>query len=245
MADRKQSWSIVVFCFNEVGAGEEVVRRIINLFDEHRKDLYEILVVDDGSHDGSYEKIMALHRARPDIVGVIRHEKNLGIGRTLYDGYRLSKNENLTAIPADGQFDVRELQPYLNIEDGTFVSFYRLENVQYSTFRSLLSAANKWVNRYFNGIELKDVNWVKVYKRKAILAFPWRLKSSLIESEICAKLLLCGVRPIEVLSYYHPRQAGKSKGASPATIPRALREVPKLVWAVHRFRAGLRTSTNT
>ncbi|MBI2612490.1 glycosyltransferase family 2 protein [Candidatus Kaiserbacteria bacterium] len=241
----KQSWSIVVFCFNEVGAVEEVVRRIINLFDEHRKDLYEVLVVDDGSTDGSYEKIVALHRARSDVVGVIRHQKNLGIGPTLIDGYRSARNENLTAIPADGQFDVRELQSYLNVEDGTFVSFYRLENVQYSTFRSLLSAANKWVNRYFNGIELKDVNWVKVYKRSTIMSFPWKLSSSLIESEICAKLLLCGMRPIEVLSYYHPRQSGKSKGASLVTIFRALRETPKLIWAVRSFGLALKKTAKT
>ncbi len=232
-----------MFCYNEAGSVEEVLDRIVRLFDEHRENLYEVLVVDDGSTDGSYENILARARARPDVIRVIRHQKNLGIGPTLIDGYRAAKNENLTAIPADGQFDTRELLPYLNIEEGTFVSFYRLENVQYTTFRSALSAANKWVNRYFNGIELKDVNWVKIYKRKAVMAFPWRLKSSLIESEICAKLLLCGARAIEVLSYYHPRQSGKSKGASPATVLRALREVPKLIFAVQRFRASLRGAT--
>lgn len=236
MGDSKQSWSIVVFCFNEADAIEGVLDRIVRTFDEHRKNLYEVIVVDDGSTDASYEKIQTVARTRPEIFRVIRHEKNLGIGPTLIDGYRAAEKENLTAVPADGQFDVRELLPYLNIDEGTFVSFYRLENVQYSTFRSLLSAANKWLNRYFNGIELKDVNWVKIYKRKAITAFPWKLSSSLIESELCAKLLLCGERAIEVLSYYHPRQTGKSKGGSLTTVVRALRETPKLIWAVQNFR---------
>lgn len=234
-----QGWSIVVFCYNEVGMVAELLERITRLFDEHRSKRYEVIVVDDGSADSSYEKITAFAQRRGDVVRVIKHEKNLGIGPTLIDGYRAAKNENLTAVPADGQFDVRELLPYLDIEDGTFVSFYRLENVQYSTFRSLLSAANKWVNRYINGIELKDVNWVKIYKRKAIMAFPWKLSSSLVESEICAKLLLCGVRPVEVLSYYHPRQSGMSKGASLTTLFRALREVPKLIWAIQTFRRGV------
>lgn len=239
----KQSWSIVVFCYNEAGMVVQLLERIVRLFDEHRKNMYEVIVVDDGSTDGSYEKIAAFVQKRGDVVGVIRHQKNLGIGPTLIDGYRAARNENLTAIPADGQFDARELTPYLNIDDGTFVSFYRLENVQYSTFRSLLSAANKWVNRYFSGIELKDVNWVKIYKRKTITAFPWKVSSSLIESELCAKLLLCGERAIEVLSYYHPRQTGSSKGGSLVTIVRALRETPKLVWAVHSFRRGVKKST--
>lgn len=235
-----QSWSIVVFCYNEVGMVAELLERITRFFDEHRSKRYEVIVVDDGSTDGSYEKITTFAQRRGDVVQVIRHEKNLGIGPTLIDGYRAAKNENLTAIPADGQFDTRELLPYLDIDDETFISFYRLENVQYSTFRSLLSAANKFVNRIFLGLELKDVNWVKIYKRKAIMAFPWKLSSSLIESELCAKLLLCGTHAIEVLSYYHPRQTGRSKGASLPTIFRALRETPKLVWAVRSFRSSIK-----
>lgn len=235
-ADAKQTWSVVVFCYNEAATVSEVLYAIVRVFEEHRKGRYEIIAVDDGSRDGSREKIEAFQKAHSEQVGVVRHTKNLGIGQTLVDGYRVARNENITAIPADGQFDVRELIPYLDIAEGTFVSFYRLENAEYSRARNILSAGNKWVNRFCNGINLKDVNWVKIYKRKAIISFPWKLSSSLIESEICAKLLLCGVRAIEVLSYYHPRKAGKSKGASPMTVLRALREVPKLIYAVHRFR---------
>ncbi|MDO8521793.1 MAG: glycosyltransferase family 2 protein [bacterium] len=235
----RQSWSIVVFCFNEAGMVGEIVNLIVRQFDEHRKNLYEIIVVDDGSTDGSYEVIAALKRARPDVIKIIRHEKNLGIGAALRHGYEAAKNENLTAVPADGQFDVQELIPHLNIENNTFISFYRLENVQYSPFRNALSAANKYVNRVFNGIELKDVNWVKIYKREAIRSFPWKLKSSLIESEICAKLLLRGERAIEVLSYYHPRKSGKSKGASLPVIIHALRETMKLILVVREFRKSL------
>lgn len=235
----KQSWSIVVFCFNEAGMVGEILNLIVRQFDEHRRNLYEIIVVDDGSTDGSYEVIAAAKRARPDVIKIIRHEKNLGIGLALRHGYEAAKNENLTAVPADGQFDVQELIPHLNIENNTFISFYRLENIQYSSFRNALSAANKYVNKVLNGIELKDVNWVKIYKRESIRSFPWKLNSSLIESEICAKLLLRGEKAIEVLSYYHPRQSGKSKGASPPVILQALQETPKLIWAVRDFRKSM------
>lgn len=237
--ERRQTWSVVVFCYNEVGAVRGVIDRVIGLFDEHRKGRYEIIVVDDGSTDGSYERIEAARAARPDVVGVVRHTKNLGIGEALRNGYKNARNENITAMPADGQFDVRELLPYLDIEMHTFISFYRLENVQYSSFRTFLSIANKWVNRVFNGITLKDVNWVKIYKRESITAFPWKLRSSLIESEICAKLLERGEKVTEVLSYYHPRKTGKSKGASLPIVVRALRETPKLMWAVWADRMTL------
>ncbi len=235
-----QSWSIVVFCFNEVGTVREVIDRIAELFDRYRPGLYKIVVVDDGSTDGSYEKILDAARAHPDVIQVIRHEKNAGIGATLRDGYAAAQNENLTAVPADGQFDVSELIPYLNIDPHTFVSFYRKENVEYSSFRTILSAANKQINRVLNGIELKDVNWVKIYKTAAIKSFPWKLHSSLIESELCAKLLLKDERAVEVVSFYHPRTSGKSKGASPRVVLQALLETAKLVWAIQMFKRNRR-----
>jgi acetyltransferase-like isoleucine patch superfamily enzyme len=237
----KQSWSVVVFCFNEVGTIEELVDRIVGFFETHRKGLYEVIIVDDGSTDGSYDKIRDAAQKHEKTVRIIRHEKNLGIGEALRDGYAAARNENVTAVPADGQFDIEELLPYLDIEPGTFISFYRRENAEYTSFRNALSVMNKYINRVFNGIALRDVNWVKIHKREAISAFPWKLHSSLIESELCSKLLLTHNRPIEVLSYYHSRRAGTSKGASLRIVAQALRETPKLIFAVYTLRKSMKS----
>jgi len=236
----KQSWSVVVFCFNEAGTIEELVDCIVGFFETHRKGLYEVIIVDDGSTDGSYEKIQAVGQKYEKTVRIVRHENNLGIGEALRDGYSAARNENVTAVPADGQFDIEELLPYLDIETGTFISFYRRENAEYSSFRNALSVVNKYINRVFNGIDLKDVNWVKAHKREAIPALPWKLHSSLIESELCAKLLLTHNRPIEVLSCYYSRKAGVSKGASPRIVAQALREAPKLIFTVYILRKSMR-----
>src|SRR5262245_35455193 len=236
----KQSWSVVVFCFNEAGTVKELLEHIVDFFETHRKGLYDIIIVDDGSTDGSPEKIREAAKKHEKPMRIIRHEKNLGIGEALRAGYTAATNENVTAVPADGQFDIEELLPYLDIEPDTFISFYRRENVEYSSFRNALSVVDRYLNRIFNQLELKEVNWVKIYKREAITAFPWKLHSSLIESEICAKLLLTDNRVIQVLSYYHPRKAGTSKGASPRVIAQALRETPKLLFTVHKFRKSMK-----
>jgi hypothetical protein len=62
------------------------------------------------------------------------------------------------------------------------------------------------------------------------------MKSSLVESEICAKLLLRENTMIEAESVYHPRKAGRSKGASVPIVLRAALETLKLVCVVGLYR---------
>src|SRR5207237_9605866 len=100
----KQSWSVVVFCFNEAGTIEELVDRIVGFFETHRKGLYEVIIVDDGSTDGSYEKIRHVAQKHEKTIRIIRHEKNLGIGEALRDGYAANKNAKVKAGRADGKF---------------------------------------------------------------------------------------------------------------------------------------------
>ena len=86
------------------------------------------------------------------------------------------------------------------------------------------------------GIDLRDVNWVKIYKREAILNLDLKLKSSLIESEICSKLLIKKNKAIETISVYHQRKFGVSKGASTKVVVQALKETAKLIFVIFLFR---------
>jgi hypothetical protein len=149
-------------------------------------------------------------------------------------GYKLAKFENICAIPADGQFDVKELLPYANIAEQTVISFYRVEKTRYSIYRKVLSFGNKIFNRYFLKIYIKDVNWVKIYKKHFFDEINPVLTSSLVESEICAKMVQNNYKIIEIESKYNARQGGLSKGSSPKTIMRAVLELFKL-FIVIRF----------
>jgi hypothetical protein len=139
-------------------------------------------------------------------------------------------------IPGDGQFNVQELLPYKEMETSTFLSFYRQENQTYNAFRNILSWMNKMFNRLVLGLKLRDVNWVKVYKTSILTNLDLRLHSSAIESEICAKLHVLGIRCIEVQSTYLPRTHGLSKGASFKSILLVIKDLFKLFVAVNAFR---------
>ena len=83
---------------------------------------------------------------------------------------------------------------------------------------------------------MKDVNWVKIYKLEELKKLDLQMRSSLIETELCSKLLITSNTMKEVPSSYHPRIAGTVKGSSLKEIKKIGREVYKLIRIVRRFK---------
>ncbi len=229
-----QTWSVGVLCYNEAGSLEHVVAHLREVM-QKITSTFEIIIVDDCSTDGSGEIALKLEKQFPEVRTVL-HQQNKGIGGALKSIYDNSRYENIAFIPGDGQFDVDEYLPYPVVAPGTFISFYRKENTSYSVFRNILSLFNKKLNKVFIGIDLRDVNWTKIYKKADIDQLDLQLTSSLIESEICAKLLFLGIKVIEVESKYLPRTSGQSKGSSFAIVKKALKDTGVLISIMRKFR---------
>ena len=220
----KQSWSVVIFTYNERASLSQVIQKVQKVLLKVSHPRSEIIIVDDGSTDGSDEVIRAFQKKDKGIRAVI-HGKNQGIGRALLSGYGAARYENVCAVPGDGQFDVNELLAFPRVEAHTFVSFFRKRQTGYSLYRRALSAFNRLVNEVFLGFNLEDVNWVKIYKTQELRKLDLQLKSSLVESEICAKLIRRGATFIQTPSIYHRRSAGVARGAGLKTVFKALAEV--------------------
>ncbi len=222
-----QSWSIIIFGFNEEKTVKAVIESASKLLKCISNDQGELIVVDDGSTDNSINEINLALNDFPGLK-VIEHQKNKGIGAALLSGYSSASAENICAIPADGQFDLFQLKENATVESNTIISFYRHKNDIYSPFRKFLSACNRFLLRFFMGVNVRDINWVKVYKRDNLKALNLVLGSSLVESEICIKLIKNGIRLVELPTIYSPRKFGTPKGASVKIILTALAELPKL-----------------
>lgn len=228
--------SLIIFCYNEAGNIGRVVDLCMRILPEISND-YELIVVDDGSSDGSSDEVMAKAGNFPSLR-LIRHEVNKGIGNALRSGYDAATKEFVCAIPGDNQFELdllREVKPF---DDSTFYAFYRINTFGYNRYRKMLSRANRLFNQHVLGIFLRDVNWVKVYRRSQLQTIQPKLTSSLVESEICAKLHRQGVRPIEMPTTYLRREFGQPKGGGWKTLRLAIRDMSRLVWVVYGYKSS-------
>ena len=224
-----QSWSIIVLCYNEAGSLKNVIEEVKSTIDAMNVSNYEIIIVNDGSTDGSNKVIDSLQKINPYIV-LKNHDQNLGIGLAIRTGLMAATKENVMVMAGDGQFKIKDLVPFANIPSNTILSFYRIDKGPYTFFRHMLSNFNKWLNKYLLGADITDVNWVKVYKLENLRSIDLELKSSLIETEIVTKLLRKSIALKEQQTVYLPRLYGEPKGASFKVVTMAIMELIKLIY---------------
>jgi len=230
-----QSWTVGILCYNEAGTIKSVFQDTLSVL-QTMSDEIEIIIVDDASTDGSIDLIKELIREYPQYLRIVYHDTNKGIGLSIRDIYFNAIKENVVFVPGDGQFDVHELSPYASFPQDNFIAYYRKENQSYSFFRNSLSYMNKQFNRVFLGLELRDVNWVKVYKTEVLKQLDLQSKSSIIESEICSKLRIKKINAIEVESKYIPRVYGESKGSSWKIIKKVYAELWSVYLIIRKFK---------
>jgi glycosyltransferase involved in cell wall biosynthesis len=217
--------------YNEKECLESVVRNARDVL-TRLAETYEVLVIDDGSTDGTGALADELAGRWPE-VRVVHHPENLSFSGAIRSLHRNSRGRWLFLCPADGQVDVGEIEQFLRERSRADVVLgYRLTRPD-RWYRRINSVLFKLMTRMLFGFRFREISNCKLYRVDLLKDLPVlsRPGTATIEPEVIFRLSRRGARFVEVPYTLLPRQAGTAKGGSPLMI---LRTFVALFWL--RFR---------
>jgi len=221
--------TVLIPIYNEIHTIREILKRVqdTGLADE-------ILLVDDGSTDGTRDILDELNGQ--GAIRVILHKKNQGKGAAVRTGIKNATGDVLLIQDADLEYDPRDYPALLKpLEEGVADVVYgsRFLGAPRRVAMFWHMVANKLLtlitNILYNTILTDMETGYKVFRREVIAEIPLHAKRFEFEPEFTAKILKRGVRIFEVPISFNPRNynEGKKIGLSDAF---------EAVWALIKYR---------
>ena len=231
--------SVIVPLFNEAATVREMLSRVIAV------DMgleVEIIVVDDGSIDGSADIVRQFAEEHPRVEGdlfrieVLSHEHNRGKGSSVRTALQVVTGELVVVQDADLEYDPRDiprlLEPILDGQaDAVFGSRFRGESHHRQYVGNYLgNRFLTWLSNLATGLQVTDVETCyKVMRADVARSLGLRACGFEIEPEITARLARGGFRFEEVPISYQARTFEQGKKIS-------WRDGPIAIWAIFRYR---------
>ncbi|MGB5498360.1 MAG: glycosyltransferase family 2 protein [Maribacter sp.] len=162
--------SIVIPLLNEEESLIELHDWIVAVMQSNRF-LYEILFIDDGSTDGSWEIITQLSTKNPNVKG-LRFKKNFGKSQALHAGFKAVQGDVVITMDADLQDnpeEIPELYDLIKNQDFDLVSGWKKKRYDSIITKNIPSKLFNWAARKTSGVQLNDFNCgLKAFKRNVI-----------------------------------------------------------------------------
>ena len=203
--------SIVIPLYNESESIVELNSSINNVL-SNSKINYEIIYIDDGSKDNSWDKILEVSTNNSKIQGY-KFLKNYGKSMALSAGFSSAKGNIVITMDADLQDDPNEIIPLYNLiyeNDFDLVSGWKKKRYDSIIFKNIPSKLFNWAARNASGIKLNDFNCgIKSYKKSVIKEIEL---TDGMHRYIPVLAKNCGFNKIsEKIVKHHPRKHGKTK----------------------------------
>jgi glycosyltransferase involved in cell wall biosynthesis len=234
------SISAVLPAYNEAAIIAHVVRRTHEALQSCAAEDHEVVVVDDGSSDGTGERVGALAAELP-CIKLVQHPHNRGYGAALRSGFLAAGCDAVFLMDSDAQFDPADLRLLLpHYTPDTLVAGVRVERSD-PLMRRANNAAFFAVVRMLVGPTLRDVNCAfKLFPRE--LGTGLRFEGAMISTELAMHARRRGYRIVEIPVPHYPRTTGRATGAHPSVILRAFGELWQLRREAGASRSGAKTS---
>lgn len=205
--------SVSVFfpAFNDEGSIETMVEAALAILPCLTDD-YEVIVVNDGSSDGTAKILSRLARLHSRLR-VIHHPINMGYGGALRTGFLNATKDLVFYTDGDGQYDVNDLADLvpLMVEGVDVVNGYKIKRSD-SRRRIMLGEAYKFLACRFFGLPIRDVDCdFRLMRRTAIQQIDLVSNSGVVCTEMIYKLHRAGCRFVETPIPHYPRRYGQSQ----------------------------------
>jgi glycosyltransferase involved in cell wall biosynthesis len=201
--------SVVVPLYNEEESLRELFNAIASSLHKTRRS-FEVIFVDDGSTDRSFDVLTDLHRRHPGVVRVIRFRRNYGKSPALAVAFREARGRYVVTMDADLQDDPAEIPALLEAlgTEYDLISGWKKKRFDPLT-KTIPSRFFNFVTAKLTGIPIHDFNCgLKAYRREVV-------KDVHVYGElhryIPALAHWAGYRVGEKVVQHHPRKYGRTK----------------------------------
>lgn len=223
--------TVIIPCYNEVSTIAPVLERVRSVGVAH-----EIIIVDDGSTDGTHEVLKEIESANYPEVRTMYHTHNQGKGAALVTAFKAAKGDVLLIQDADFEYDPREYPQLLKpIQEGIATVVYgsRFLGGPRKAMLFWNMIANKSLtlatNILYNSILSDMETCYKVFRREVVTDMRIHARGFEFEPEFTAKVLKKGIRIYEVPISYNGREYDEGKKIKWTDAPIAL-------WTLIKYR---------
>ena len=224
---KKYSISAFFPCYNDKGTIATMLIEVKAVL-ERLTDDFEIMVVDDGSTDGSRELLLKLQTEVPQLK-LIFHEKNKGYGGALRSGFKAATKELIFYTDGDAQYDVKELPkllekmaPAIDIVNG-----YKIKRAD-PLHRIIIGAVYQYTMRLVFWLPIKDPDCdFRLIRKKVFDKIDLKSNTGTICIELVKKIQQAGFKFAQVGVSHYFRTYGKSQFFN---FKRIFKTLFKLIW---------------
>lgn len=245
--------SIIVPCFNESDNVQKlkdeflpVVRELVsqNNISGHIINRVEVIFVDDGSQDNTYQSLVDTFGDQGDNhVGFVfaRHQQNRGLGAALRTGFGEAKGEVVVTVDSDGTYRYSDIPKILasmepDVDMVTASPYHPKGSVEgVPVFRLFLSRGSSLIYRILLNWKIHTYTCLfRAYRAEVIKKITFDSDGYLAGTELMVKAMLSGYRVAEYPTVLYRRMYGVSKAKIFRTIIAHLRFQERLL--LHRLR---------